>query len=141
MTFNLTEPCYSLPIDTANIKTHTVLISHFVQYSMRYYSLQGVATYDMRFVDVFAGWPGISHDARVFRNNPLYRTLPHRLRHRNVNRLAETFHIVGDSAFPLSPQVLTPFKRRRGHALNDVQKKYNTHLASKRNVSILHALF
>ena len=41
----------------------------------KYYSinLQAVATYDMRFIDVFAGWPGISHDSRVFANNPLFR--------------------------------------------------------------------
>ena len=90
----------------------------------------------MRFLDIFTGWPGISHDSRVFRNNPLFNTLPDRLRHRAVARLSESYHIVGDSAFPLSPQMLTPFRNLRRNPLNDVQKKYNTHLSSKRNVSL-----
>ena len=94
---------------------------------------QAVATYDLRFLDIFAGWPGRSHDARVFRMNPLFRTLPGRLRHRQVNRLSETYHILGDSAFPLSPQLLTPF--RNWNTLNVVQRKYNRNLSSKRNVS------
>ena len=89
----------------------------------------------MRFIDIFTGWPGISHDARVFRNNPLYNTLPDLLRNRNNARLVESYHIVGDSAYPLSPQVLTPFRNLRNNPLNDVQKKYNMHLSSKRNVS------
>ena len=101
----------------------------------QYYSinLQAVATYDMRFIDIFAGWPGSSHDSRVFSNNPLYRTLPDRLR-TGPGRLIDSYHIVADSAFPLKPEVLTPFKNARAAPLNDVQKKYNTHLSSKRNV-------
>ena len=90
----------------------------------------------MRFLDIFTGWPGISHDSRVFRHNPLYNTLPARLRCAGVVRLSETYHIVGDSAYPLSPQLLTPFRNVRNIPMNDVRKKYNTHLSSKRNVSI-----
>ena len=97
--------------------------------------LQAVATYDLRFLDVFAGWPGRSHDARVFANNPLFHTLPDRLR-RNAGRLIDTYHIVADSAFPLSPQVITPFKRIRHQDLNDVERRFNRNLSSKRNVSI-----
>ena len=108
----------------------------------QYYSinLQAVATYDMRFIDVFAGWPGISHDSRVFANNPLFRTLPDRLR-TAPGRLIDTYHIVADSGFPLKQQVLTPFKNTELNPLNDVQKKFNTHLASKRNVRIFLSIF
>ena len=94
----------------------------------------------MRFLDIFTGWPGISHDSRVFRNNPLYNTLPSRLRTAGVAHLSETYHIVGDSAFPLSPQLLTPFRNIRNIPMNDVWKKYNTHLSSKCNVSIVKIL-
>ena len=100
-----------------------------------YFVLQAVATYDMRFLDVFAGWPGVTHDARVFKNNPLYRNLPDLLR-RNNPRLIESFHIVGDSAFPISPQVMVPFRILRNLPMNAVQLKYNEHLSSKRNVNI-----
>ena len=95
---------------------------------------QAVATYDLRFLDVFVGWPGRSHDARVFVNNPLYRSLPGRLRHRQINRLSETYHIVGDSAIPLSSHVFTPY--RNWNNLNVVQRKYNRNLSSKRNVRV-----
>ena len=94
--------------------------------------------YDLRFMDVFVGWPGRSHDARVFLNNPLYRTLPDHLHHQQINRLIDTFHIVADSAFPLSQQVITPFKRMAGQDLNVIQKKFNRNLSSKRNASILY---
>ena len=97
-------------------------------------TLQAVATYDLQFLDIFAGWPGVSHNARVFWQNPLYRTLPARLQTNAVNCLSETYHIVGDSAFPLSPQLLTPFRNRAQRPFNEVMKKYNTHLSSKRNV-------
>ena len=88
----------------------------------------------MRFLDVFAGWPGRSHDSRVFRHNPLYQTLPHRLRKNPEGRLIESYHILGDSAFPVSPQVITPFKRLPNQDLNVVQKKFNRNLSSKCNV-------
>ena len=97
---------------------------------------QAVCCYDLRFMDIFVGWPGRSHDSRVFRNNPLFRTLPDRLRKVPEGRLSQSFHIVGDSAFPLSAQVLTPFKRPPHGDLNAVQKKFNKHLSSKRNVTI-----
>ena len=86
-------------------------------------------------MDIFVGWPGRSHDARVFRNNPLYLSLPDRLKKQPEGRLVETYHIVGDSAFPLSPQLITPFKRSPHQDLNAVQRKFNKHLSSKRNVS------
>ena len=95
-----------------------------------------MSTYDLRFLDIFVGWPGRSHDARVFMNNPLYRTLPDRLRDPQIQRLIDTNHVVADSAFPLSQQVVTPFKRRGGQDLNEVQKKFNRNLASKGNASI-----
>ena len=98
--------------------------------------LQVVATYDMRFLDIFVGWPGRSHDARVFKNNPVYRTLPSRLRSIPLPRLAETYHILADSAFPLSPQVMTSIKKPRNRDFNHVEKKFNRHLNSKRSVSI-----
>ena len=52
-------------------------------------------------------------------------------------RLIESYHILGDSAFPVSPQVITPFKRLPNQDLNAVQKKFNRHLSSKRNVRTL----
>ena len=102
--------------------------------------LQAVATYDMRFLDIFVGWPGRSHDARVFKNNPLYTTLPSRLRSIPLPRLVETYHILADSAFPLSPQVMTSIKKPRNRDLNHVERKFNRNLNSKRSVSIINII-
>lgn len=89
-----------------------------------YYSiiLQAVVREDMRFIDVYAGWPGKVHDARVFRNSPLYA---------HGQDLCRAGHLLGDSAYPNLPWLLTPF-RDTGN-LSDIQKKYNTTHASIRN--------
>ena len=47
-------------------------------------------------------------------------------------RLDETYHILGDSAYPLSNQLITPYRVRENMTL--AQKKFNTNLASKRSV-------
>ena len=47
--------------------------------------------------------------------------------------LDETYHIIGDSAYPLSNYLITPYcVRKQGMSVQ--QKKFNTHLASKRSV-------
>ena len=48
-------------------------------------------------------------------------------------RIDETYHIIGDSAYPMSNYLMTPYKAR-GVTLNEQQKKFNTHLSSKRAV-------
>ena len=48
-------------------------------------------------------------------------------------RIDETFYIIGDSAYPMSNHLMVPF-RTRGRKLTDIEKKFNTHLASKRSV-------
>ena len=48
-------------------------------------------------------------------------------------RINETYHIIGDSAYPMSNYLMTPYKAR-GVTLTDHQKKFNTHLSSKRAV-------
>ena len=93
----------------------------------------------MRFIDIFAGWPGVSHDSRVFRNNPLFNTLPDRLR-TNPGQLIDTYHIVGHSAFPVKPEIMTPFKNARQRPLNDVEKKFNANVSSKRNVNTANSI-
>ena len=48
-------------------------------------------------------------------------------------RLDETFHIIGDSAYPLSNYLITPYRVRKQN-MSVQEKKFNTHLASKRAV-------
>ena len=49
-------------------------------------------------------------------------------------RLDETFHIIGDSAYPLSNHLICPFRSTRFTNLDATKKKYNTHLAPKWSV-------
>lgn len=37
--------------------------------------MQGTVDHKMKFLDVFIGYPGSVHDARVFKDSPLYESL------------------------------------------------------------------
>ena len=95
-----------------------------------------MATYDLRFIHVFAGWPGRSADSGVLRHSPLSRTIDD-LMECDSAFLTDTYHIVGDKAFPLSKHILTPYKKSQLRRRTRAQKIYNKHLASKRQVSKL----
>ena len=47
-------------------------------------------------------------------------------------RLDETYHILGDSAYPLSNHLMTPYRVQSNMSV--AQKKFNTNLASKRSM-------
>ena len=85
-------------------------------------------------INVFfnCSWPGRAHDARVFAQSPVAEDLAD-LCYIEDRRLDETFHIIGDSAYPLSNYLITPYRVRRQN-MTVQQKKFNTHLASKRAV-------
>lgn len=71
--------------------------------------LQAVCDAKLRFTDIQTGWPGSVHDARVFRNSPLYTLLEN-------GNLPEEYHLLGDSAYTLQPYMLVPY-RDNGHLL------------------------
>ena len=64
--------------------------------------LQAVCDDNLRFLDVFAGYPGSVHDARVFRNSPLYEAIEGGIIH-------QEHHILDDSAYALAPNVMVPY--------------------------------
>lgn len=105
-------------IDATHIKIHRPAVRGIDYYNRKnFYSvvLQAVVREDMRFVHVFAGFPGKVHDARVLKESPLYETGRSKCREG---------HILGDSGYPNLPWLLTPF-RDNGH-LSEAQKTYNT---------------
>lgn len=72
--------------------------------------------------------PGRVHDARVFHQSDIYQAL-----NRDYNALLDQdYHIIGDSAYPLMRNLLTPF-RDNGH-LNEDEIRYNVNLSSIRSV-------
>lgn len=88
--------------------------------------LQAVCDASYVFLDVFVGFPGSVHDARVFYNSPLgikARENPELLFPNNT-------HILGDSAYKCTNYLLTPY-RDNGH-LSRKQKNYNFKHSSTR---------
>lgn len=64
--------------------------------------MQAVCNPDLLFLDIFAGYPGSVHDARVFKNSPLFR---------DANLLFDgNEYIIGDKAYPLLLWCIPPYK-------------------------------
>ncbi|XP_032671800.1 putative nuclease HARBI1 [Odontomachus brunneus] len=89
---------------------------------------QGVCDHKARFINIYVGLPGRMHDAHVFRCSNLYRQLS------NAENplLPPDLHLIGDAAYPLLQNVMTPF-RDTGH-LTRAQIVYNMKLAKIRNI-------
>ena len=80
---------------------------------------------------LYCSWPGKAHDVRVWSKSPLSEDLAD-LCYIQDRRLDETFHILGDSAYPLSNNLMMPYRVTQNMMM--AQKKFNTNLASKRSV-------
>ena len=76
--------------------------------------------------DIYAGWPGSTHDARVLRNSSLFTnaTLDGYF---DANR-----YLIGDSAYPLKHWLMTPFKDNGRLAIQ--QTRFNRVHSSARQV-------
>lgn len=68
------------------------------------------------------------HDARVFRRSQLYE----RITNEDDPLIRPEYHIIGDSAYPLLQEVLTPF-RDTGH-LTERQSMFNVRFSSIRSI-------
>lgn len=88
--------------------------------------LQGICSAKGKFINIFCGWPGSVHDARVWRSCKVYTTLEN-----NPTDLLPTgSYLLGDSAYPLATYLITPFKDT-GH-LTRKQRRFNRKLSSTR---------
>ena len=78
-----------------------------------------------RIIYYLAGWPGSTHDNRVFKSSNLYKE-----RH---ERFAALEYIIGDSAFSNSSVMVPSFKKARNEVnLSRNKELFNTHLAKIR---------
>lgn len=80
-----------------------------------------------RFTNVFFGWPGSTHDARVWDNSQLGQRLSN-----GTLILPEKYHLLGDMAYPLCTYLMTPY--RDDGTLNRNKSKFNSKLSSTRIV-------
>lgn len=87
--------------------------------------LSGVCDHKARFTNIYVGLPGRMHDAHVFRRSNLYQQLSNQL-------LPLDLHLIGDAAYPLLPNLMTPF-RDTGH-LTRSQIIYNMKLSKIRSI-------
>jgi hypothetical protein len=77
-------------------------------------NVQGICTHDKKFSSMVARWPGSTH---VF----IWRTC--RLNRRFQEGEFEDGILLGDSAYPLRPWLLTPVRRTD----NEAEESYNRH--------------
>lgn len=87
--------------------------------------LQAVANSDLCFTHVTCSYPGSVHDARVFNNSEVNNIMCG-----NPAYFPDHTHIIGDAAYPLKVNLLTPFKNN-GH-LGRRQLNYNKKLSMTR---------
>ncbi|XP_036329506.1 putative nuclease HARBI1 [Rhagoletis pomonella] len=85
--------------------------------------MQAICDERKKFLNVFIGFPGSSHDSWVLQNSPVFR---------NLSLLCGDYYILGDSAYPCSDYIITPFKDN-GHLTRD-QKYFNIQLSKGRVV-------
>lgn len=86
--------------------------------------MQVVCDHERRIRDVFIGYPGSVHDSRVFRVSPLSTDL--------AAKCGENRYILGDSGYPCTRHLLTPF-RDRGQ-LTAAQRNFNNSLSRNRYI-------
>jgi hypothetical protein len=86
-----------------------------------------VCDHKMRFTYVYADRAGSVHDARVLRVSTLGTMLE-----TSMWPAAENFHLLGDSAYPLLPSLLVPF-RDNGY-LSATQNKFNSIHSAARSI-------
>ena len=85
--------------------------------------LQVVCDSNLKFLDIYAGWPASVHDARAFRNSPLKRRL-------EDGYLPPEYHLIGDCAYSTTTYLMS--KYRDNGSLSNAQKKFNKCLSSTR---------
>jgi hypothetical protein len=93
--------------------------------------LQAVVDGNYFFRDIYANTPGSSHDAAVFHRSPLSTYIDTRMPTNDIelNGITVPLHILGDPAYPISPNVMKGFT---GRNLLPSQQNFNYYLSSAR---------
>lgn len=99
--------------------------------------MQAIVDRDRRFLDVYVGMPGSTHDSRVLRRSSVYRMV----RANTLFPEGLTFagfrpYFLGDSGYPLLPWLMTPYRDGAGRAAprSVLERLYNRKLSRGRSV-------
>jgi len=97
---------------------------------------QAVVDANYCFTNVYVGWPGRVHDARIFSNSGLYRQGENgelfQQHTTNINGIDIPVLLLGDAAYPLKPWLMRPFSDFGN--LTHEQKTFNYKHSSTRMV-------
>lgn len=88
--------------------------------------LQGICDSQLKFINIYCGWPGSTHDAKVWQNCSVYNELCEN----PENLLPPNSYLLADTAYPLRKFLMVPFKDN-GH-LTGQQRCFNKKLSSTR---------
>ncbi|XP_018399999.1 PREDICTED: putative nuclease HARBI1 [Cyphomyrmex costatus] len=83
-------------------------------------TLQGICDAKKGFIDCFTGVSSKCHDARVYDMSFIKE---------KVSGMGDYYHIIGDAAYPISTNLLTPYS---GNQLTPVQANFNYHFCTAR---------
>ena len=86
-------------------------------------NVQGICSHDMKFTNIVARWPGATHDAFIWANCNLKVKMERGL-------LNDEGYLLGDSAYPLIPCLMTPISRPADAA----DRRYNVHHRRVRSI-------
>ena len=118
------------------ISPHECPADYYNRKGWHFIILQGTVNHQGRFIDVYVGWPGRVHDARVFANSSLYQ------RGQSGNLLPDwkeeiagkevPIVLLGDPSYPLLPWLMKAYPNNG--RLTPEQKRYNYRLSKARVV-------
>ncbi|XP_064641948.1 putative nuclease HARBI1 [Lineus longissimus] len=86
-------------------------------------NVQGVCSHDLKFTNIGARWPGATHDAFIWCNCSLKAKMERGL-------LDDGGYLLGDSAYPLRPYLMTPVS----HPEDAADRRYNVHHRRVRSI-------
>ncbi|GAA6099856.1 protein ALP1-like [Tachysurus ichikawai] len=102
--------------------------------------LQAVVDHNMCFSDIYVGYPGRTHNARVLASSPLYKKAEEqdgylfpREDALTVNGVEIPVHLIGDAAYPLKKWLMKGFTDE--HSLTPEQRHFNSQLNSAHMVA------
>lgn len=84
--------------------------------------IQAICNHKGRFLDIFVGYPGSVHDARVYRNSPICA--------KNLYP-PEGYILLGDGGYPCTKSLITPYREPVPGA---VERRFNFHHAKARSI-------
>ena len=67
----------------------------------------------MQFTDIYAGWPGSVHDARVLKNSKVFLE--------NENLFQQDTHLLGDAAYPATRYLNATYTHFTAFDRNSIQ--------------------